>query len=51
MTFQFTCTAGVFSQFQEAPNKSYELVNSDFYVGFPWRCEQATTDSGRSSFT
>jgi hypothetical protein len=34
-TYQFTCAAGVFSQFQESPNQSYELVNSDFYVGFP----------------
>jgi hypothetical protein len=33
--YQFTCSAGVFSQFQDAPNGSYELTNSDFYVGFP----------------
>lgn len=33
--YQFTCSGGVFSQFQEAPNKSYELVNSDFYFGLP----------------
>lgn len=34
-TWQFTCTAGVWSQFQDAPNGSYELTNSDFFVGFP----------------
>lgn len=33
--YQFTCSAGVWSQFQDAPNGSYELTNSDFYVGFP----------------